>query len=111
MPVYQGAYFSQTFIIKSQATGLAVDVTGWTFRVQVRDNVADATSLLELTTANGGFVVTNGPAGQVTLKITAAQATALPVGKMHFDVMRTDVNPGPTRLFGGTFKVKQPVTR
>lgn len=111
MPVYQGTAFTQTFVIKNAATETPIDVSGWEFQVQLRDRTDDEDFLVELTTDNGGFVVTDGPNGEITMLLTAEQTLLLPVAKIVFDVLRTDVSPGPVWVFGGRFRVKQPVTR
>lgn len=112
MPVFQGTYFTKTFILKDRTTELPIDVTGYEFSCDIRDNIDDDTPLLELTTAGGGIVVGSTPGnGEVVLNLTAVQTAALPEARLHFDVLRTDITPGPRWLFGGRFRVKQPVTR
>ena len=112
MPVYQGTYFTKTFILKDRVSDTAIDVTGYEFACDIRDSVDDETALLELTTAGGGITVGATPGnGEVVMKLTAAQTAALPTGKLHFDVLHSNASPGPLWLFGGKFTVKQPVTR
>lgn len=109
MAVYQGTYYAKSFLLK-HSDGTAYDVSGWTFQCQLRDRV-DTVSLLELTTANGGFVVVDGPTGEVSLRITAVQSALLPVARLVFDVLRTNASPGPVWQFGGKLSVRRPVTR
>ncbi len=112
MPCYQGTYYTKTFLLKNASDATAIDVSGYEFEMHIRDQPEDDAPLLELTTANGGIDVGDNPsAGQVVLALTAAQTASLPVGKMHFDVLRTDQVNGPTYLFGGRFLVRQPITR
>lgn len=110
MPVFQGTYYTREFLLKNSVDSSAIDVSAWTLHCEVRASL-DGDVLLDLTTANGGFVITNGPAGAISMAMTAAQTALLPVGRMLFDVLRTDANPGPVWQFGGRFPVKQPVTR
>lgn len=110
MAVYQGTYFAQAFIIRDADTEAAIDITTWTFESDLRDR-NDSAVLLTLTTANGGWAITDAPNGVVEMRITAAQTEALPVAKLVFDVLRTDVSPGPVWLFAGKFSVRRPVTR
>ena len=109
MPAYQGTYYAKTFIIQD-SSGDPIDISTWEFESHLRDRV-DTAVLLELTTANGGWAVTDGPNGTVEMRITADQTAELPVAKLVSDVLRTDVSPGPTWLFSMKFSVKQPVTR
>jgi hypothetical protein len=111
MPVYQGAAFTKVFIIKDKTTNTPIDITGWEFQAQFRDRVDDANYLVQLTSDDGNFVVTDGPNGQITMTLTAEETALFPTGKIVFDVLRTDPTPGPLWLFGGRFPVKQPVTR
>jgi hypothetical protein len=76
----------------------------------IRDRL-DTETLLELTTANGGLVVIDGPTGEIAMRITAEQSAELPVARVVFDVLRTDASPGPLWIFGGKFAIKEPVTR
>jgi hypothetical protein len=109
MPVYQGTYYAVGFNFVD-SNNVAVDITGWTFDADIKDNRTDTTALVNLTTANGGFVVTDGPNGRVEMRISAVNTALLPIGGMVFDVLRTDVASGPTYLFGGRFKVRRPVS-
>lgn len=107
---YQSTYVVKPFLFTQG--GVPINITGWVFRAQFRLTTDSADpALLELTTANGGFAVTDGPGGRLEMRITSTQMNTLPAGTIHFDVMRTDATPGPIRQFGGKMKVRKPVTR
>ncbi len=108
--IYQGAYFTQTFIIKSKEVNVPTDITNWSFRMHLRDSKDDVEPLLELTTENGGIIILDGVAGSFYMVVTAIQTPGLPLGTLVFDVLRTNA-PGPVWLFGGRVKVRKPVTR
>jgi hypothetical protein len=110
MAAYQGTYYTKTFVFKDADTLVPLDISTWEFSAMLRDR-NDTAELLELTTANGGWAVTDGPNGEVEMRITADQTAELPVAKLVFDVLRTEVTPGPVWLFAGRFSVKRPVTR
>lgn len=110
MPAFQSDYYARGFVLKDRTTALPTNITGWALQAQIRENLDEAV-LLDLTTANGGLVITSGTGGRLEIRITAAQTALLPVGRVLFDVRRTGITPGPLWLFGGSFKVKQPVTR
>lgn len=110
MAIYQGDFYAARFKFADNA-GVAINITGWTFQAMLRAALADPAPLLTLTSANGGFLILDGPNGRLQLQITGTQALALPAGRVLFDVQRTDIIPGPTFQFGGYFLVKQPVTR
>lgn len=110
MPIYRGTYYTRTFQFTDEA-GAALDITGWEFQSYWRAGKSDTGDpLLDLTTANGGWLVTNGVGGLLQLKILAAQTPLLTGSKAFFDVLRTDPTPGPIWLFEGNVPVKNPIT-
>lgn len=114
MPIYQGTLYTRAFAIQDKA-GAAINVTGWEFRMQIRKHPHDAgAASLELTTANGGIgVASGGTDGRIFISLDEGQTLDLVTGSYKFDVLRTDQasGGGPSWLFGGKLKVKQPVTR
>lgn len=110
MPIYKGTYYSRTFAFTDEA-GAPVPITGWEFRSMWRA-AKDAPNppLLELTTANGGFDVVNGPGGLLLMQLLPADTDELPPAKVYFDVLRTDDANGPIWLFEGSVPVKVPIT-
>jgi hypothetical protein len=110
MPAFQNTYFTKTFVL-TDGDGVAIDLTGWTLHAHIRSNLNASTILLDLTTANGGIVVTDAATGKLQMRLTAEQTGSLPVAKLVFDVLRTDQSPGPLYLFGGTLPIRKPVTR
>jgi hypothetical protein len=111
MPVYQGTAYTKTFQLKQAADDTPVDITGWTLQLQVRDNVNDTDALVDLDTDNGGIVILDAEAGRFEIIFSAANTAAMNLGKMVFDMLRTDADPGPVWIMGGRFQVKKPVTR
>lgn len=108
--VYQGTAYTLNFTFEDDDE-VVIDITGWTFATDIKDSRSDDAALVSLTTANGGFVVTDGPNGRLDMIITAAQTDLLPEGSMVFDLLRTDSSPGPVYYLGGSFRVKRPVTQ
>jgi hypothetical protein len=111
MTIYQGALYSVTLTLKSNVSQGPIDITGWTFKSQIRDAPTDEEFMIELTTENGGIVVLDGPAGQLALTITADQNRNFSLGNVVGDMFRTDADPGPIRLFGYRDKVRRSITR
>lgn len=76
--VYQGADWSFVWT-KRDSAGAAVNLTGYTARMKVKDTY-NGISQAFLTTgadADGGTIMLGGAAGTVTLSMTAAQTAAL----------------------------------
>ena len=113
MAIYQDTFYTQNFILQS-TSGAAINIAGSTWTAAFRVNVSDPDPpLLTLTSAGSGIILPNGGTdGKLQIVLTQLQTSALPVGTLHSDFMRTDI-PGatPQRYFGATFKVKQAVTR
>lgn len=112
MPCYQSTRYTRNFTIRKCSDGTPVDVTGWEFRSQIRDNRDDPNYLVELTTANGGWLVMNGLGGRIQFTLSPNQTLLLPLSRVMMDVERTDlVGEGPIWLFEATFQVRKPITR
>jgi len=110
MPIYRGTYYPRVFLFTDK-NGVAVDITGWEFLAHFKGAKTDPDPpLLELSTANGGWEVTNGPAGQLQMNILSDKTPLLTSSKVYFDVLRTDAVPGPMWLFEASVPVKDPIT-
>lgn len=111
MAIYQGTTSTKYLNIKDYTTKLPIDVSGWELRAQLKRAPQTDTYYHELTTANGGFVIVDAVNGRIALYLDDEVTSLLPVGRIHFDVLRTDTVDGPQWMFGGSFMVKQPTTR
>ncbi len=74
----QGATFSRVFTWED-STGVPVNLTGYTGRMQVRETVTAASTLLSFTTENGGMTL-GSTAGTITVTATAATTAAVSAG-------------------------------
>jgi len=108
MTIDQGATLSQQWTYKDSNDAL-IDLTGYTARMQVRATVDAASTILDLTTENGG-VTLGGAAGTVDLAITATASAAVAAGQYVYDF---ELVNGATveRLLMGKFTVRAEVTR
>ncbi len=89
----------------------AIDITGYTARMQIRSSVSDATVLASLTTENGGIVL-GGALGTIDLYISHTATTAYTWTKAVYDIEL--INSGAlevTRIVEGTVKNTLEVTR
>ena len=108
MLIDQGATFSRVLTYKDDA-GSAVNLTGYTARMQVRDTYDAAGVALNLTTENGGITL-GGTAGTITLA-AAATATAAIEAKPYVYDLELVSGSVVSRLIQGTFNVRPEVTR
>lgn len=113
--IEQGANLSIAMVIKD-GTGIAIDITGYTFRGEIRATYSDPTVISNFT-----FVITDGPSGKVTMSLTAVQTAAIAADpainykKMEtylaYDVEMVDLNSFVTRLIQGVVDLSPEVTR
>ena len=113
MPCFQGTLYVRTFQLRSCSTNLPIDISNWTFRSMIRNEREDEIPLVELSTLQGGVTVLDGPNGRMQFKLVDDETLILPLGRVKFDVERTDFDPiqGPIWLFEASFLVKRPITR
>lgn len=111
LTIYQGATFRKRMVWKVKKTGVPVDLTGCTARMQVREEIESPIVLLSLTTENGGIAL-GGVDGTVDLYLDDGDTEAIKSwqsGKWDLEV----VHPGGdvTRLVQGSISVSREVTR
>ena len=104
----QGATFSRVFTWED-STANPIDLTLYTARMQVRATVESASTLLSLTTENGGITL-GGIAGTITVTATATQTAAIAAGCYVYDLEMV-TGAVVTRLVQGQFTVDAEVTR
>lgn len=104
----QGATFSRTLTWKTDA-GTLVNLSGYTARMQVRATVDAPTTVLSLTTENGGITL-GGALGTIALSVSATSTAALTPGTFVYDLELVSGST-VTRLVQGTFTVRPEVTR
>tara|TARA_R110000868_G_scaffold213282_1_gene463327 strand:+ start:61 stop:393 length:333 start_codon:yes stop_codon:yes gene_type:complete len=68
-----------------------VNITGYVVKLGIRASEGNDLLLLEVGT---GATITNGPAGAVSFRVTAAQTLVLPVGIHEFNVIAAPAGSG-----------------
>jgi len=107
--------------------GLALPITGWTVRAQVRRRAADETALITFGSAGAGAVDAvadveevelPGPSGGgplstvgITLRLTAAQSALLGGLTGVYDLHVAQDDGEAYRVVEGAFRVREAVTR
>lgn len=110
----QGATFDQSFRFgtKDPVTGgfgSPHDLTGRTFKMQVREKHGDDDILIDLSTENGGIIL-DGPDGAIRLIVPAEITTLLPALTGVYDIEMKDGSI-VTRVIQGKFSISPEVTR
>lgn len=103
----QGSTFTRTLTYK--VSGVVVNLTGYTARMQLRPTVASDTVTLSLTTENGRISLTSQ--GVITLSVAADVTAALAAGVYVYDLELVAGNGTVTRLLEGSAIVSPEVTR
>jgi len=107
--VWQGADYDKTFTVTQNGT--ALNWTGYSARMQVR-NSSDATAtLLSLTNTAGSGITLGGTAGTIAIAITSTQSAAISAGSYAYDLELVSSGNIVTRLLQGGFTVSGNVTR
>ena len=108
--IEQGATFEKVISWKAGTPALPVNLTGCTARAHVRNELADETTLLELTTENGGITL-GGALGTITLALSATATAALTWVTGVYDLEIVYADGKIRRLLAGTVSVSPEVTR
>lgn len=87
----------------------AVDITGWTARMQVRRD-AESEIVVELSTTNGKITLSEPTEGELTLKLTATETTDLDPGTYRYDLELVDGSE-VYRILEGTVTITEQITR
>jgi hypothetical protein len=108
--IEQGVTLNQQFLW-TDSTGAVVDLTGYTGRMQIRASYTAATTIADLTVANGGIVIV-GATGSVTAHITATATAAMNFVQAVYDLeMVAPDGVTVTRLIQGAVTLSKEVTR
>jgi hypothetical protein len=87
-----------------------VDLTGYTARMQLREKITSSTTLLELTSANGGVVLDNANK-TITIIITATQTAELNFNTAVYNLELVSNGGEVTSMLYGSVSLIKEVTR
>jgi len=104
---WQGANFD--YSLTWQTNGTAVNLTGYSARMQVRETYDSTTPVLSLTSGSG--ITLGGTAGSIILEATATTTAGVPSGQYVYDLELVTGGGYVTRLLEGNFTVDPEVTR
>ena len=107
--INQGATFELTVTWKD-STGAAINLTGYSARMQVRETYSSASTVVSLTDASG--ITLGGAAGTIAILISATTTAALtaPFSGVY-DLELVSAGGVVTRLLQGAATVTPEVTR
>jgi hypothetical protein len=106
--VDQNATF--TFITEYKDSGdNAIDLTGASAKMQIRDTKGGSKLAVTLTSPSGGIII-DGPNGKLTIKLTSTQTNKLFYPKSSYDIMVVDSNGNKIKLLEGFMTLNRSVT-
>jgi len=116
--IEQGSAFSRVLTWKDENEA-AINLTGYTARMYIKEKYSDTDSLLQLTTANSRITL-GGAAGTITLSVLAADTATLEANaqvnkitgdKYVYDLELISAGGAVTRLLHGNIIVTAEVTK
>jgi len=104
----QGSSLSRV-VTYNDANGAAVNLTGYTARMQVRPRASSGYAYLSLTSSSGGLTL-GGTTGTITILVDGSVTSAIPAGNYVYDL---EVVNGAyvDKVMGGDFILSAEVTR
>jgi cytosine/adenosine deaminase-related metal-dependent hydrolase len=108
LTMYQGASFDYSFAWKID--DVAVNLTGYSARMQVRRSHPSPTSVLTLTTENGGITL-GGALGTIQVVADADVTAELDAAFYVYDIELESPSEEVYRLLEGKFTISPEVTR
>lgn len=106
--VDQNATFSFVVEYKDE-NGSAIDLTGASAKMQIRDVKGGSKLAVTLTSPSGGIVI-NGALGKLTVTLTPTQTNKLFYPKSVYDIMVVDSNSNKIKLLEGFMTLNRSVT-
>lgn len=112
LSIEQGATWRHSLALKAGAgaSAPALDLTGYTARMQVRAELAAPVALLELTTGNGRIAITPLD-GRLDLLVSATDTGALDFDRAVYDLEIESAGGEVTRVLTGGVMLSKQVTR
>jgi hypothetical protein len=108
--VKQRAVIDELFTWVDESTGLPVDLTGWSARLQARVNVEDEDVVMDLSTT-AGTILLGGTFGTVHLSADPVFTEALDFERAFYDLYVLPPNNARERLLKGVVTLDKAVTR
>jgi hypothetical protein len=106
--IEQGATFELSIVWKDDE-GAPIDITGYSARMQIRQNY-DTDPVISLTSASGGGIVLGGTAGSIDITIGANSTDDIEIRRGRYD-LELELAGVVTRLIQGSVDISREVTR
>lgn len=109
LQINQGATFRHRFTWKD-GKGRAINLTGYTARLQARESIESPDAVISLNTENGGITL-GGTSGVISLYMSDEATALITTKKLVYDLELEASNGDVVRLVNGSINVSFEVTR
>lgn len=112
--IEQGTTWKPALRVTEQTTGSPVDITGWDFRMQIREDDQDGAIIIELTVANGRINILDATDGVFELRILDTETDAFTEAQFEdavYDLEGIDSLGDVMRLMQGRATLSLNITR
>lgn len=109
LTIEQGATFRKTFRWRD-STNTPIDLTGYTARMQIREEYDSSNYIIELTTANGGIAITEAE-GVVDLFISDSNTAAITNKRGVYDLELITPSAEVIKFIKGAVIIIEEVTK
>ena len=111
LEIFQGATFRKRLRWTTGNPPIAVPLTDWVIRMQIRPKVKSEEMIIELTTENGRIIISNPEDGEFELLITPEDTAALSFNSAVYDLELENLDGEVVRLLKGMVSLDPEVTR
>lgn len=110
LEIYRGSVFRKGFQWIIQSTGVAMDLTGCSIRMQIKESTCSETPLIELNTDNGRIVIVSAIDGKWTVEILPVDTATIAAIRYVYDMDITFPSGDVFTVCRGIIKVTEDVT-
>ena len=88
-----------------------IDVTGYTFKMQIRNSLFDDSLVYELSSALGNIEILDAVNGKIVIRIANSVTSTFDDEQAYFDLKWTDTDAKVKTILKGQFKITQTITK
>ncbi len=107
--IRKGDDFIRAITVKQN--GVLLDMTNYSFEMDIRGCIDDVSTIIELTVANGRIDISQVAQGVIILNINNVDTLALNEQKAVYDLKWTDTNSDKKTILQGVMEILEIVSR
>jgi len=90
---------------------IPVNITGYTVRMQIRENADDEETIVDISTTEGSIALTTPASGIFTITLSATVTATLTFNRAIYDIEMVAPAGTVTRLLQGAVRLSKEITR